>query len=134
MFPSYAGKWIPDSKAARRNIISRLGSWNPYSDSSPVEGIAQAINTFYEPGTPISIFVFGDDFPRGQVEAVARFVSQVNQADEFGNRLVRIHAVGFPVQFARPPHLQTTGIRFATLMRELTYRNGGTFVGLNDYQ
>jgi hypothetical protein len=23
-------------------------------------------------------------------------------------------------------------IRFANLMRELTYRNGGTFVGLND--
>jgi hypothetical protein len=30
--------------------------------------------------------------------------------------------------------LQTTGIRFATLMRELTHRNGGTFVGLNDYR
>ena len=49
-------------------------------------------------------------------------------------RMVRIHAVGFPVQFARPAHLQTTGIRFAALMRELTYRNGGTFVGLNDYR
>ena len=39
-----------------------------------------------------------------------------------------------PVQFARQPHLQTTGIRFATLMRELTHRNGGTFVGLNDFR
>ena len=26
------------------------------------------------------------------------------------------------------------GIRFATLMRELTHRNGGTFVGLNDFR
>jgi hypothetical protein len=38
------------------------------------------------------------------------------------------------VQFSRPEHLQTTGIRFATLMRELTFQNGGTFVGLNDFQ
>ena len=54
--------------------------------------------------------------------------------DANGNRLVRIHAVGFPVQFIRAPHLQTTGIRFATLMRELTFRNGGTFVALNDFR
>ncbi len=129
MFPSYAGKWIPDSKAARRNIISRLGSWNPYSDSSPVEGIAQAINTFYEPGTPISIFVFGDDFPRGQVEAVARFVSQVNKADEFGNRLVRIHGIGFPTQLDGRRVTQNA-LQFANLMRTLGERNGGTFVAL----
>ncbi|MEE4108168.1 MAG: VWA domain-containing protein, partial [Halieaceae bacterium] len=49
-------------------------------------------------------------------------------------RRVRIHAVGFPVQFIRAAPLQTTGIRFAALMRELTYRNDGTFVGLNDFR
>lgn len=128
MFSSYAGKWIPDSPSARRNIISRLANWNPYSDSSPVEGIAEAINTFYEPGKPISIFVFGDDFPRGQVEAVARFVDRVNKADEAGNRLVRIHAVGFPTQLAggRTRNAQ----QFANLMRTLCERNGGSFVAL----
>jgi hypothetical protein len=129
MFPSYAGKWIPDSQTSRRNIISRLASWNPYSDSSPVEGISEAINTFYEPGTPISIFVFGDDFPRGQVEAVARFVSQVNKADEFGNRLVRIHAVGFPTQLDGQ-RISRNALQFANLMRTLCERNGGTFVAL----
>ena len=129
MFSSYAGKWIPDSKAARRNILSRLASWNPYSDSSPVEGITEAINTFYEPGTPISIFVFGDDFPRGQVEAVARFVSRVNKADEFGNRLVRIHGVGFPTQLDGR-RVSRNALQFANLMRTLADRNGGTFVAL----
>lgn len=128
MFSSYAGKWIPDSPAARRNIISRLASWNPYSDSSPVEGIAEAINTFYEPGKPISIFVFGDDFPRGQVEAVARFIDRVNKVDADGNRLVRIHGVGFPTQLAggRVRNAQ----QFANLMRTLCERNGGSFVAL----
>lgn len=129
MFSSYAGKWIPDSAAARRNIISRLRSWNPYSDSSPVEGITEAINTYYEPGRPISIFVFGDDFPRGQVEAVARFVSQVNKADEFGNRLVRIHGVGFPTQLDSR-RVSRNALQFANLMRTLAERNGGTFVAL----
>ncbi|MBT8441714.1 MAG: VWA domain-containing protein [Gammaproteobacteria bacterium] len=128
MFSSYAGKWIPDSPTARRNIISRLANWNPYSDSSPVEGIAEAINTFYEPGKPISIFVFGDDFPRGQVEAVARFVDRVNKVDAEGNRLVRIHGVGFPTQLAggRMRNAQ----QFANLMRTLCERNGGSFVAL----
>ncbi len=128
MFSSYAGKWIPDSPAARKNIISRLASWNPYSDSSPVEGIAEAINTFYEPGKPISIFVFGDDFPRGQVEGVARFIDSVNKTDAEGNRLVRIHGVGFPTQLAggRTRNAQ----QFANLMRTLCERNGGSFVAL----
>ncbi|MFW2405792.1 MAG: VWA domain-containing protein [Gammaproteobacteria bacterium] len=128
MFTSYAGKWIPDSPTARRNIISRLANWNPYSDSSPVEGIAEAISTFYEPGKPISIFVFGDDFPRGQVEAVARFVDRVNKVDADGNRLVRIHGVGFPTQLAggRMRNAQ----QFANLMRTLCERNGGSFVAL----
>ena len=61
-------------------------------------------------------------------------VDRINKVDANGNRLVRIHAVGFPVQFIRAPNLQTTGIRFATLMRELTRRNGGTFVALNDFR
>lgn len=128
MFSSYAGKWIPDSPTARRNIISRLANWNPYSDSSPVEGISEAINTFYEPGKPISIFVFGDDFPRGQVEAVARFVDNVNKTNASGDRLVRIHGVGFPTQLAggRTRNAQ----QFANLMRTLCERNGGSFVAL----
>ncbi|MGI9343714.1 MAG: VWA domain-containing protein [Gammaproteobacteria bacterium] len=128
MFSSYAGKWIPDSPTARRNIISRLANWNPYSDSSPVEGISEAINTFYEPGKPISIFVFGDDFPRGQVEAVARFIDRVNKTNASGDRLVRIHGVGFPTQLAggRTRNAQ----QFANLMRTLCERNGGSFVAL----
>ena len=129
MFGSYAGKWIPDSQTTRRRIIDTLARWNPYSDSSPVEGIAEAINTFYEPGKPISIFVFGDDFPTGQVEAVARYVERINKADETGKRLVRIHGVGFPTQIAGGR--MGNALRFANLMRALCERNGGTFVALS---
>jgi len=129
MFPSYVGKWIPDSPGTRQTIISRLATWEAFSDSVPTEGIEVAIKTFYKPGIPMSIYILGDDFAgRQQVEAVARWVDRVNQADEFGNRLVRIHAIGFPV------HLESgnaqNAIRFANLMRTLCERNGGTFVAL----
>ncbi len=132
MFSTYAGRWIPDSESARRNIVNRLASWNPYSDSSPVEGITEAINTFYEPGRPMSIYVFGDDFPRGSVEAVARYIERVNKADRFGNRLVRIHGVGFPTQLAGGR--MRNALQFANLMRTLCERNGGTFVALTTLQ
>ncbi len=41
------------------------------------------------------------------------------------------HAVGFPVIFSVSGVSEMTGIRFATLMRVLCHKNGGTFVGLN---
>jgi len=47
---------------------------------------------------------------------------------------VRIHGIGFPTIFAGPRRFQQSVFRYATLMREITSRNGGTFVGLNDFQ
>ncbi len=134
MFSRYRGKWIPDTPGRRKVILQTLRNWNVFSNSSPVEGITQAIRTFQDPGKKISIYVFGDEFTGESIAQVVDTVDRINQKDSEGNRLVRIHAVGFPVQFIRAPHLQTTGIRFATLMRELTYRNGGAFVGLNDFR
>lgn len=134
MFSRYRGKWIPDTPGRRKVIVDTLRNWNAFSNSSPVEGITQAIKSFHDPGKKISVFVFGDEFTGESISQVVDIVSRINGVDEQGNHLVRIHAVGFPVQFIRSPHLQTTGIRFATLMRELTYRNGGTFVGLNDFR
>ncbi len=134
MFSRYRGKWIPDTPGRRKVILDRLRTWNVFSNSSPVEGITQAIRTFYSPDKKISVYVFGDEFSGDSIEQVVKTIDRINRVDAEGNRLVRIHAVGFPVQFARQRHLQTTGIRFATLMRELTHRNGGTFVGLNDYR
>jgi len=125
MFSSYSGQWIPDSPSIRQNITNRLRYWNPYSDSSPVEGITEAINTFYADDKQISIYVFGDDFPRGSVEAVCRYVTRINKADRFGNRLVRIHGIGFPTQIGT-----ANGAKFAHLMRKLSEQNGGTFVAL----
>jgi len=134
MFTSYSGKWIPDTPARRRAVIERLLRWNAFSNSSPVEGIMAAIRTFYSPDKKISLFVYGDEFTGKSIREVVDFVGKINRADASGKPRVRIHAIGFPVQAANPPHLQITGIRFASLMRELTRRNGGTFVGLNQFR
>jgi len=134
MFSRYRGEWIPDTPGRRRAIIDRLRTWNPFSNSSPVEGITSAIRTFWSPERKISIYVLGDEFTGPSISQVIDTVDRINRAGADGERRVRIHAVGFPVQFIRPPELQTTGVRFATLMRELTLRNGGTFVGLRDFR
>jgi len=134
MFSNYRGRWIEDTPGRRRAIIQRLKTWNPFSNSSPVEGINAAIRSFYQRGRKISLYVFGDEFTGNSIAQVVDTVERINREDVNGERMVRIHAIGFPVQFSRQNHLQITGIRFATLMRELTWRNGGSFVGLNDYR
>ncbi len=134
MFSNYRGKWIPDTPGRRDVIIKRLRRWNPFSNSSPVEGIQKAVRAFYDPKKKISLYVLGDEFTGRSIQNVVKTVDRLNRERANGDRMVRIHAVGFPVQFSRPAHLQLTGIRFAALMRELTYRNGGTFVGLNDFR
>ena len=134
MFSRYAGRWIPDSRARRRAIMERLRTWNPFSNSSPVEGIQRAVQTYSDPNKRISVYVFGDDFTGRSIEQVVDTVDRINAPDASGRRPVRIHAVGFPTLFQAAPNRQATLYRFAALMRELTRRNNGTFVGLAEFQ
>ena len=134
MFSRYRGKWIPDSPSRRRLILNNLRTWKVFSNSSPVEGITEAVSTFYAPDKKISVYVFGDDFQGTSIQTVVSAIDKINRAGMDGGRRVRIHAVGFPVQFIQKSFTQSSGVRFAALMRELTHRNGGTFVGLEDYK
>lgn len=131
MFSGYARKWIPDTKARRQAIRERLRSWNALSNSSPVEGIEAAIRTFWSPDRRISLYVFGDEFTGDSMDDVLEKVDRLNRKDAHGERKVRIHAIGFPTVFGQSYFPETTGIRFATLMRLLCERNGGAFVALN---
>jgi hypothetical protein len=130
MFSQYAGRWIPDTPARRRAILRRLASWAPFSNSSPVEGITRAIRAFHRPGRKISIYVLGDDFSRGSIQAVIDTVDRLNRAGPGGKRLVRIHAIGFPVLLVHGG-AEENAARFAALMRRLAWDNNGSFVGLS---
>jgi hypothetical protein len=132
MFGHYAGKWIPDTPARRQAIRERLSSWNAFSNSSPVEGIEIAIKTFWAADKRISIYVLGDEFTGDSIDEVLDQVDRLNRRDASGQRKVRIHAIGFPTLFSQSQFPESTGVRFAMLMRLLCERNGGAFVGLDD--
>jgi len=130
MYSQYAGKWITDTPARRKAIIKRLASWFPFSNSSPVEGIEAAIRRFHSQNKRISLYIFGDDFASGSIQSVIDTVARLNRADQSGQRRVRIHTVGFPIQFGTGK-LTLNAVRYAALMRKLAEENGGSFVGLN---
>ena len=129
MFPQYRDRWIPDTKRRREVILEALATWQPFSNSSPVEGITMAIQSFYDPKKNISLYVFGDEYSGRDMQAAVKAVDKINRAGPGGKRRVRIHAVGFPTVLTDPRGI--TGIRFAALMRAICERNGGAFVGLN---
>ena len=131
MFPEYGRKWIPDTPGRRRAILSKLSTWQTFSNSSPVEGITEAIRAFYASNKKISLYIFGDEFSGDAMQPVIKEVDRLNRASREGTPRVRIHGVGFPVVMERTNQRGNSGERFATLMRALCYRNGGTFVGLN---
>lgn len=127
----YSGRWIPDTPGNRRRVLSGVRNMRQARNSSPRRGVQKAIENFYKPGLKISIFILGDDFDedRKTIEQVASFVDGINTSDEFGNRLVRIHAVAFPVHVGR---FNDRFVRFSQLMRVLCERNGGTFIALTE--
>jgi hypothetical protein len=130
MFPQYAGQWIPDTPARRRAVMSVLRTWWPFSNSSPVEGIEEAIQRYANDEDKISLFVLGDEFSGGDMQRVLERVERRNHGPD-GLR-VRIHGVGFPTVIGGGVGGDNTGVRFAMLMREMCRRNGGTFVGITE--
>jgi predicted Holliday junction resolvase-like endonuclease len=123
----YRGKWIPDSRANRRLIAAALQNWQVFSSSNPTRGLLEAITRFGTGDRNVSIYLFGDDFMRGnvRVESVLREIDRINREDETGRRRVRIHGVAFPGTGSEP-------LRYARFMRALAERNGGTFVALSE--
>ena len=127
MFSEYRGKWIPDSPARRKAILDRFRNWQAFSNSSPSEGIIAAVRTFWTREHSISLYMIGDEFTGPSIQEVVDTIDRINRSGKSGERLVRIHALGFPIPGQYPQH---TSMRYATLMRILCARNGGVFVGL----
>jgi len=130
LFKSYRNEWIPDTPGTREAIIDGLRNWNAFSNSSPREGILKAIDTYYDPEKRVSLYVYSDDFAQGSINSVVREVDRKNRANDPDGRRVRIHAVAFPVYYDVTGGELLSAAYFATLMRVLCQRNGGTFVAL----
>jgi len=122
LISGYSGRWIPDTPARRKSVMKVFDDWRDASNSSPVEGIETALKRYAKPGQSMAIYVFGDDYSGSSYDPVIAGITKMNALQSDGQRLAKIHGVGFLSNF-------TTG-RFAILMRELTKRNGGTFLAL----
>jgi hypothetical protein len=129
IFTGDRGKWLSDTPVQRQTVVERLRTWNVFSNSSPIEGIVEAIRTYQDTDKKISLYVFGDEFTGPSIDSVVKSVDNINREEATGERRVRIHAIGFPL---RPDAPQYTNTQFATLMRTLCQRNGGTFVNLDE--
>ncbi len=114
MFSSYARKWMPDTPGVRKNIIEPAGELEPLQRFESGRGYREAINSYCEPAARSASISMVTTF-HSQVEAVARYIDKINHTGKDGERLVRIHAVGFPTQFAGGA--DRNGTRFANLMR-----------------
>jgi len=122
LISGYSGRWIPDTPQLRKSVMKVFGGWKDASNSSPVEGIEMALKRYAKPGQSTAIYVFGDDYTGSSYDPVIASITRMNRVQQNGRRLAKIHGVGFLSKY-------TTG-RFAILMRELTKRNGGTFLAL----
>jgi len=123
LISSYAGKWIPDTPQRRKGVMNMFKSWNSASNSSPVEGIEIALKRYARPDISLSIYIFGDDYSGSSYNSVIDAIGNLNSDSKTGKRLAKIHAIGFMSSY--------TTNRFSILMRELTKRNGGTFLALH---
>jgi hypothetical protein len=133
MFLGSRNEWMEDSPQQRARILEELRNWDAFSQSNPRRGILEAISRYWDPDKQISLYVYSDDFAQGggTVDSVVREVDARNRANPEGKRMVRIHAVAFPVYWDATGSFEGSGeADYAVLMRILCQRNGGTFVAL----
>jgi len=128
--------WLPDTPETRAQIKRVLRHYDEDSPSTPVYGIYEIFKRLYDPhneAMKLGIYVFGDEFASGETaEQVIHKLDEMNPPDENGNRKVVINAVGFPTTIQYTFSMGNTGLRFANLMRTVTYEHGGAFIALQD--
>jgi hypothetical protein len=128
--------WLADTPETRDSIKRTLRRYDQDTVSNPVPGIYNAMRFLFDKDNEkmrMGIFVFGDEFNSSDsADVVIRRLDELNPADEKGNRRVTINAVGFPTTIRYQFSMGNTGLRFANLMRTVTYLHGGAFIALQD--
>ena len=126
--------WLQDTPDTRDSIKRVLRRYEQDTVSNPVPGIYNAIRHLHDKENPdmkMGIYVFGDEFI-DLADPVLRRLEELNPADENGNRKIVINAVGFPTTIQYSFSMGQTGVKYANLMRTVTYLHGGAFIALQD--
>jgi beta-lactamase regulating signal transducer with metallopeptidase domain len=128
--------WLPDTTETREAIQRTLRRYNQDTVSNPVPGIQNALRFLQDKDAPevrMGIYLLGDEFNSSDRAGVALDrVDALNPRDASGRRPVVINAIGFPTTIRYRFSMGNTGLRFANLMRLLTYEHDGSFVALAD--
>ena len=122
LIDAYKKKWIPDTPKRRKSILNAVRNWSAFSNSSPVEGLQTALRAYARQDRKTAIYIFGDDYTGSSYDQVIETLRRLNIDRKNGKSKVRVHAVGFVSTHSTE--------RYATLMREVTRTNGGTFLAL----
>jgi hypothetical protein len=122
LLSAYEGRWIPDTPGRRQSVLNLFRTWKAGSNSSPVEGLEEALKRYAKPGQSLSIYIFGDDYTGSSYDPVIATLNRLNTNRVSGAKLAKVHAIGFLSNY--------TTNRYSILMREVVRQNGGTFLGL----
>lgn len=122
LFSNRRGHWLKDSTTQRKSVLNQMEGWYSSSNSSPVEGLEEALKTYAKPGISLAIYILGDEYNGGSYDPVIASLNQLNTNRTTGKRIARVHGIGF-VSGASTS-------RFSTLMREVAKQNRGTFLAL----
>ena len=129
LFERYGDEWIPNTPSMRESILEALPEWSAFSNSSPREGLIEAIDTFYDPDERTSIFVIGDDLAREAVDVTLEALEEINRDAETGAIKMRVNAVAIPVYLDVAGELLSAA-QYALAMREISMTYGGAFIAL----
>jgi len=128
--------WHPDTPELRSQVKRVLRRYDQDTVSNPVPGMVNAMRFLFDAENPkmnMCVFVLGDEFNSSDsADKVIQQLDRLNPADENGNRRVTVNAVGFPTTIRYQFSMGNTGLRFANLMRTVTYLHGGAFIALQD--
>jgi len=124
-------RWMEDNPETRAYMVRAVRLYPYESDSNPVPGIQRAIRALAEIDKEefeMGIYVMGDEFT-GRSDRVLKDIYKMNHTKD-DELIAKINAIGFPNLIRNALSLSQSGLKFANLMRELTYENGGAFVAL----
>lgn len=124
--------WIKDTRLDRQQAIALTNTWAPKSDSSPYDGIVEALKVYGRDGRKLAIYAFGDDFSSNDFDAVAASISRLNTSTKTRKKLARIHGIGFGEGVANFGPVRSGGDKFALLMRSVAAENNGAYISMPD--
>lgn len=130
LIKAYAGKWIPDTPARRKSVLSAMQSWGEFSNSSPVKGLERALKTYAKRTEKLAIYIFGDDYTGSSYDPVLDTILRLNRDPTTGQPIAQIHGVGFQHRGAEEQVRREVARRFSTLMREVARLNRGAFIAI----